>query len=123
MISFNEKDFFITTIKQASGLDRMHTKRYYRIHGLKSSNPKSIHIKYSSETLPYTKVADITETFRKHLPKQIFDKLCFESVTDRKKIFIGLHKDIRENIKLSAAILKTIIFIIEERINKVQVIN
>lgn len=118
MITFNEKDFHMLEIKAASGLEKQQTKKHYRIHGIKNCSNTYISIKYNEYHLSATKLVNIRQILCSKLPKQMSDAILFDQHYTRQKITIGLHKKIRENTKLSVAILKTIIFLIEGRLKE-----
>ncbi len=117
MIDFNENDFNITKIKKESKLSNLVTKYSYRIYGLAQESNPLIWIRYSKYKLRRPELLFRIGQFliRNNLQAEILN------VEDENKmentIKIGLRRDLRNHVVLSAAILQTIIYGIEERID------
>jgi hypothetical protein len=122
MIYFNQNDFNLPQIKEASKLRTALTKEDYRIYGLRQDDNPPILIEYCT---CHDAVSDLTikcakiEKFFKRNGLQVmvdsFDREDDDEPIDF-KVYIGLRKDIRADIALSSAILQTIIYSLDDRI-------
>lgn len=115
MIDFNIKDLQIAQIRRESKLHNLQTKQTYRVYGLKTKGKSLVHISYDYDTVP--------EGFDDIIYKlSVFFKannLEFKWTSDNgnPKVSIGLRRDLRDHVVLSAAILSTIIYALEDRLS------
>lgn len=116
MIYFNENDFHLTEIKRESKLFNLITDSRYKIFGLKQSNNPIIDIEYSNDT------RDIIDNKRSEIQK-FFEIANLKDIEFEYKnvynneIKIGLRKDLRKHIILTAAILRTIVYCLEGKLD------
>ena len=115
MIKFEENDYNLLKIRHESKLANMATKVDYYIYGLtKTHNNRLIEIKNSCKD-------DNIET-RSNLIISFFNKnglgivYSYNEYGENNEIQIGLRKDLRQDVVLCSAILKTIIFALEGRL-------
>ncbi len=124
MISFNKHD---DKMKEIAALAHFHsalTKEDYRIYGLKTNgqNPPIL-IEYS----PGSDVAGelnakcntLMVFFSLHNIKINYDHLKDDREEDSGtdyKVYIGVRRDMRENVQFTAAVLKTIVYYLEDKI-------
>jgi hypothetical protein len=104
MIDFNENDINMNQIKERGGFSSLKTKLEFRVFGLAQDDNPPIGINYNMDKRPSNQIEDeITNFFRNNGLELAFDH------KDDEKIHIGLRRDVRENVDLSVALLKTII--------------
>ena len=116
MIVFNENDFNISKIKRESKLFNLNTIAKYWIYGLKQTNNPILYIRYDNENRDNVEIKkDEIEKFFKFNGLQNIE---FE-YRDRydNDISIGIRKDLRKHVILAAAILRTIVYCLEDKIN------
>ena len=112
MIEFNINDENLQAIKAESKLYNLKTKHDYRVYGLKK--------KINPPILISCDATKIDENFEKQI-KAFFKKnnLIVEiedDEDDKNRIYIGLRNDVREYIVLTAAIIQTLIYAIEGKL-------
>lgn len=115
MINFNLPDFNLNKIRVDSKIFNLLTKNNYNIYGLSkisSNNPFDIAYDSSKVSLPNPEV--LVKLFGDNGIKVDLDKQDLESRAD---IFIGIRRDVRENIILSGMLLQIIIYYFEGRLN------
>ncbi|MEK6882061.1 MAG: hypothetical protein AABY22_20765 [Nanoarchaeota archaeon] len=116
MIDFNENDYNITKIKKESKLFNLATKYSYRVYGLiKQGNP-IICIQYSNHNINLRE-PQFLEKVEQFLYKNSLRVEIRSNEGRNNKIRIGLRRDLRDHVVLSAAVLQTIIYGIEGRID------
>ena len=122
MIYYNLKDDNMPNIQQTAGIDSLLTKEDFKIYGLRQNDNPPILIEYSDESDVssdlYRKCQTLKDFFSRH--GIVFKSDVLEENNERDddeaidyKIYIGLRRDIRDNIPLTIAIMKTIIFFID----------
>ncbi len=115
MVSFNLNDFNIEKIRLESKLFNLTTVESYRIYGLKQSEGCLVEIGYDRYNYTNTLWENIDKT-TKFLIKNNIN--CYIYTIDGEKyIKIGLRRDLRKHVILTSAILKTLVYGIEGRIN------
>src|SRR5579859_3233220 len=121
MISFNKKDEKMGEIAKLSKIVGALTKEDYRVYGLRNSNNPPILIEYSEHSDVYDKLdskcTKLDAFFKKNGIDITFGPLEDETEdgTDY-KVYIGLRRDVRNDLPLTCALLKTIIYFIEDKI-------
>ena len=118
-----EADFNLNEIAKAAKISKMQTKNNILVYGLvketrenpdQEINPPVI-IRYNED---YTDMHTFNPPIEKFFKKNGM-KMEFEYVSDR-DFGIGLRTDVRENVKLSAALIKTIVAYVEERLQGIE---
>lgn len=114
IIEFNEKDFQITRIKREAKLHNLQTKQPYRVYGLKIKGSPVVHVSYNYDNVPEGFDENIAKLagFFKHNGLEF----KWESGSGTPKVCIGLRRDLRDHVVLSAALLSTIIYGLEDRV-------
>ncbi len=113
MIIFNEKDFYMPTIKRDAKLSNLVTKNKYRVYGLKKNENPPILIEYQYGVLGYSKSRILTDFFLKNGVKV---EVCEDQDREIKGFSIGLRRDLRENALFAATVLQTIVYYLEGRL-------
>ncbi len=112
-IDFSFSDYNVNKIKTETGFDwQTKTNLKYYVYGLKQENDAPIKIEYNKDLLKGNK-----DTFGKL--DSFFKKRGIVIEWDdmyKKGIDIGLRKDLRQQPKLSAAIVSTIVYALEGKI-------
>ena len=114
MIDFNLNDFNLSKVKVQSKLGNLVTKHEYRVYGLCQANNAPILIQYSFEAFDSIKDKNLTNFLKKNNIKVEIEEI---EKSHNNKIFIGLRRDLRSHILLSASILQTIIYFLEGRVD------
>src|SRR4051812_46684521 len=109
MIDFNQNDFNMLEIEKKGAFSAIKAKKEFRIFGLAQEDNPPIGINYNMDKFPSNQVQDELEVFFKANGME----LAFAHKDEDEKIHIGLRRDIRDNIDLSIALLKTIILNID----------
>ena len=126
MIYFNKNDYCIPEIRRRANLQKALTKEDYYVYGLKSmaGNPPIL-VEYPGDldsahftNMLKSKCTTLQSFFENHgvaMHKFVYPQ--DEAIDDDGhieppdyKIYIGLRRDLRENIPMACAVLKTIIF-------------
>jgi hypothetical protein len=122
MIDFNENDTNLTKVRSESKLFNLITRLKYRVYGLRQQNNPAVHIEYHHNRVDEhfkERLAVLMEFLKANGIGAEF--YCQSDNSNR--IDIGLRKDLRlfvnENGKpmLASAILSTIIYCLEGRID------
>lgn len=115
MIEFNENDFQLKTIRRDSKLFNLQTKNPFRVYGLRNKGNPVVHLSYNYDT--------IDDDFDDYMEKlvEFFNnngiEFEWESGGGTAKVCIGLRKDLREHTTLCCAVLQTIIYCLEGRLD------
>jgi hypothetical protein len=117
MIDFNINDFNVQKIKKESKLYNFMTKYHYRVYGLTTENNNPLVLIDYDPEIEYeenftSKIEKLASFFKKN-----GIKIEHDTDSEHMKIHIGLRRDLRDHVLLSAAILQTIIFSIENKLN------
>ncbi|MEK6881394.1 MAG: hypothetical protein AABY22_17355 [Nanoarchaeota archaeon] len=116
MIDFNENDYNITEIKKESKLFNLATKYSYRVYGLIKQNNPVIYIQYNQYSLNLRE-PELLNQVEEFLHKNSLPVEIWNNRGQNNKIGIGLRRDLRDHVVLSAAVIQTIIYGIEGRID------
>lgn len=114
-ISFNEKHHQLPTIRRESKLFNLQTANTFRVYGLRNEGNPLIHLSYNYDI--------VDDEFDEKLEKLIafFEangiQFEWESGGGDEEICIGLRRDLRDHILLSASILQTIVYCLEGRLD------
>jgi hypothetical protein len=111
-ISFNVKDDNMETIRNETKFSNLLTKFEYRIYGLQNDDNPPIKISAQDSLVTSEQEKAIT-TFLKNSNIQVEFEDCN---SNDKKIYIGIRRDIRDHIILSASLIQTIIYFFEGRL-------
>lgn len=117
MIDFNTKDYNIPAIKRESKLFNLKTVTEFRVYGLaqKYNNPPIL--------LGCNPNSLVIHQHNFSQLKRFFSKrgIPIDMERDRKaedgKVYIGLRRDLRSHTLLSAAVLQTIVYFLENRLD------
>ncbi len=115
MIEFNEKDFQLVSIRRESKLFNLQTKNAFRIYGLRKAGNPLVHLSYNYDV--------VDDEFDGHLEKlvEFFENnnihFVWESGGGVAKVCIGLRRDLRNHVVLCSAILQTIVYALEGRLD------
>lgn len=107
MLSYNNNDFNVKNIVDATGFLDADLKKDYRVHGLSEENKFDLII--------FTKKVDekaekLVDFFRNNGFNTHWD------TSDKYTANIGIHRKFRDDIKLSVKIIKTIILYLENKL-------
>jgi hypothetical protein len=105
-------DYNCQPIEKFSGIGNLKTSRYYRVYGLRQEENPPVLLEF--KTLPEGK--DFP-TIKKILKRNGIESMHIIEKYDTDSISIGLRKDLRNHISLSAAIVNTIIGYLEGKMN------
>lgn len=112
MISFNTNDYNLSKVRIESKLFNLQTQNSYRIYGLKEEDNPPILITHTNSA-DVKILSSICEFFKNN-----GIEMEFESEENQEKDFyVGIRKDLRKHILLSASILQTIIYGLEGRVD------
>ncbi len=112
-IDFSFSDYNVNKIKTETGFDwQTKTNLKYYVYGLKQENDAPIKIEYNKDLLKGNKYtfSKLDSFFKKRGIVIEWDDMY------KKGIDIGLRKDLRQQPKLSAAIVSTIVYALEGKI-------
>jgi hypothetical protein len=111
MISFNKNDYFLPSIEAESKFHTLAVQKHYRVFGLKNQDNPPVLIRYGPEAIEETKVMQLHYVFKK-------SGLIADFYRDYPKgLSIGLRRDVRENVPFAAALLQTIVYYLENKID------
>lgn len=111
MINFNEKDYFITDIKQLCKFDAERFKHKYRVYGLRKEGNPLIKISYPcSNSIDFNAISNF-------LSINNIDVRWDEDDYLTKTFKIGVRLDLREATKFCSCLIKTLVYSIEGRVN------
>ena len=124
MISFNKQDDKMAEIARSARFFAALTKEDYRIYGLKKNTTnKPILIEFSPSSDVYDTIKDNCAILQKFFAANgialYFGDLDTSDMDEEStdyKIYIGIRRDIRENVPLAVAILKTIVYFLEGKL-------
>lgn len=109
MIYFATHDAHMKDIEKLSGLEDLKTNRYYRVYGLIQHDNPPVLIEYKE--LPEFKTEkEIKTLLRRNGVPCVFKKKQYGDLE------IGIRKDVREHIFLSAAMCNTLIGYLENKL-------
>ncbi len=117
MISFNLKDYQLSAIRRESKLSNMRTKNEFRVYGLAQQ--------YKNPPILIEAQAAVWENRQEELMelKNFFDsqglpnQIGIDETIEDQTIFIGLRRDLRDHTLLSTAVLQTIVYQLENRLD------
>lgn len=124
MISFNKKDDKIAEIAIQSQIIGILTNEDYRVYGLRLEGNPPVLLEYSGNSDVYgalSRGSKRLEYFFDRLGIQLDHEILDETEEINEsgadyKVYIGLRRDIRDNVPLACAILKTIVFHLEDKL-------
>jgi hypothetical protein len=120
MISFNKKDDKMSEIAKQSQISGAVTKEDYRVYGLRNENNAPILIEYSSNSDVYNEVyrkcCMLRTFFNRHGIALEHAEIEHEEDNTDYKIYIGIRRDIRNDAPLACAILKTIVYYLDDKL-------
>ena len=112
-VSFNLYDYNLFKIQKESNLESLLAKKHYRIYGL-------VHNKENNGFCVLVSVNKIYHNQKLQSIKSFFLKrgipIYFEDSKSKEKIYIGLRRDLRKQVSLSAGIVQTLIYFFENRL-------
>lgn len=111
MISINQKDERLPEISKEGNLN-FDTAHNYRIYGLKQEGNPPILVEYTSDDIAIKKLQLIKGFFKTNKIKMEFAKLN----EGKHDCYIGLRPDVRAEMKVAIAALRTIIYTLENRL-------
>jgi hypothetical protein len=109
MIEFNQKDINLVNIQNATGLLKVKLTGDYRVYGLKNADNPAVLLEYDPELISDKDVKSLTGFF-------VGNGIDFVAQTikdGKKKSYLGLRHDLRQEIDLSVAIINTIVYLLE----------
>lgn len=112
MITYNEGDYNLPTIKELNEeFNGLETKHKYYVYGLLQTDNPPVFLERNAEdegaVIVDRKIKQMGEFLFKNGVKMEAD------YTDKRRIQIGLRKDLRENTKYAAALIRTIVAFFE----------
>ena len=111
-INVNEKDDNLVEIHREAKFTGMETKNQFRIYGLaQEGNPPVLFS--AQEAIINSEQEKAAISF---LKSNGIDAEMEEVDTKKRQIYIGLRRDLRQDIKLSALLLQTLVYYFEGRI-------
>ena len=112
MINFNTKDDNMREIAKASKLYGFETKHEYRIYGLQQDgNPPVL---FSAQENVIT--SEHEKTLQSWLKTNKIESAIEDCISTDKKVYIGLRRDLRDNIELCAGLIQTVVNFVEGRL-------
>lgn len=111
MIHFNKKDYFMPSIEAEAKMKTLAVQKHYRVFGLKGENNPPLLLRFNRQTIPEDRMAMLAHV----LKKSGLEVECYRDYD--KGLAIGIRRDVREEVLYSAALLQTIIYYIEGRID------
>ena len=113
MVDIEKKDFHMADIFDMTRLDGIMTKYKYRFHGLTNEDNPAIYIGYVSG------LQDIAEKLKTFFAKNGFEIEVARGEEDvlTTDIRVGLRRDVRKHLPIAAAIIKTIVYAYEGRLD------
>jgi hypothetical protein len=123
MICFNTADYNLSAIKKAANISRIPLKEDFRVYGIRQgADEPMIYIRYVNAFVDRRSKARICgqldHFFQKHGLRMEFEEEDVDDIDNVSfKISIGLRKDVRKHIELSVAIIKTIVYAFDGRLN------
>lgn len=121
MIDFNENDFNLTKLKTESKLGTLLTRFKYRIYGLRQENNPAILIEYHHTRMD-NKFGEKVEALTAFLKANGIEVETYSESDNINRIDVGMRRDLRGFVNkngkplLASAILSTIIYCLEGRI-------
>ena len=109
MITFDTQYDNVEAIGQAAKMANVKTKRNYNIVGLAQEESPPVGFHYNMDKFKSSEIEEELREFFKNSGLAIE----FDHNPEIEGIMIGLRRDIRDNIKLSVALIKTIIYTLE----------
>jgi len=110
MIQINEKDYFMPSIKAEAKFSTLAVQKQYRVFGLKNENNPPLLLRFNRSTIPEDRVSVLSHVFK----QSGLEVDCYRDYD--KGMAIGIRRDVREHVLYSSAILQTIIYYLEGRI-------
>lgn len=109
MIQFNQKDENILEIEKLLKIGDFKTVNHYRVYGLKMEDNPPVLLEYEPKQIDAAKLKTLSAFFNGN-----GINFQFQVVEPNKgKIYIGLRKDLRQELALCAAIVNTIVYFLE----------
>jgi hypothetical protein len=110
MISFNENDYFLPSIKAESKFNTLVVQKHYRVFGLKNQDNPPVIFRWGENALDESKIGHLYLMFKRSgLPVDFYRDYP-------KGISVGLRRDVRENVPFASALLQTIVYYMENKI-------
>jgi len=109
MINYNTKDDELSAIAQLAKLND-NTKIQYRIYGTVRENRPMLKLEYDSRVLTAARLEWLTKFFA---GKKIEAEIKPLDEYGKYQLYCGLRRDLRNNHKLCAAIVQTIVYYLE----------
>lgn len=109
MLSFNKKDDNMVEIAKESRLANFITKHEYRIYGLEQDNNSPVLFSALDNIIN----EEQEKTLIGFLATNGISSLMEDIQPNNNKIYIGLRRDLRDNVKLCAALIKTFVYYLE----------
>ena len=115
MIDFNENDYNLVKIRRESKLFNLVTKHEFRVYGLRQSGNPLIWIEYNryDQRISSLILSKLQDFFTKNNINIEFERRNDEEYV----VNIGLRRDLREHVVLSSAIIQTIIYALEGKLD------
>lgn len=111
MITFNNNDYFIPSIRAEAKFHNLVVQKNFRVFGLRQEDNPPLLIRYGRDSIQEPKMANLHHVFK----KSDFDADFYRDYP--KGVSIGLRRDVRENVQFASALLQTIIYYIEGKID------
>lgn len=116
MIDFNTDDYHIAQIKADCHLGNMLTKHKYWVYGLaQGGNENPIRIK-AGRSINGVRLKNLTQLMNAKANKLGITFAAFKKSRAAYKVHIGLRRDLRDHVPYCSAILQTIIYHLEGRL-------
>lgn len=121
MIEFNEHDFNLTKVKRESKLFNLVTRFKYRVYGLRQNDNPAVLIEYHYDKVD-DKFKERLEVLCNFIRSNGIEIETF-SESETPRVDVGLRKDLRAFVNkngkpmLASAVLSTIIYCLENRID------
>jgi len=115
-ISCNIKDDNVIKIqKTLSKLDKYKLSYLYRVYGLKQEDNPQVLIEFSPALFDREKFNPISKFL---VEKKNILSVQVNTINDaeNKRVYIGLRRDLRNNVKTCIAIIETIIYFLENKL-------
>jgi hypothetical protein len=113
-INWNPGDFSLDSIRKDSKLFNLLTRNTYKVYGLtkvKSNNPIDISYYASTVSLPDLKI--LVKLFQNN---GIKISIASNDIDAKDCVYIGLRRDVRDDIVLAGTLLQIIIYYFENRL-------
>lgn len=111
MIKFKENDFYLSDIKREAKIATLAVQKSYRIFGLKNDNNPPLLLRINRQNIPEDRVALLVRVFK----NSGLEVHCYRDYD--KGIAIGIRRDVREDVPYTSALIQTIIYYLEGRID------